>query len=71
MTLSHIKSMTIVGNAMSDQPIFNAIDSFVHDESNTIEERAEAVCYIDNVMGISEKDNRQAKVIVDEYLAGC
>lgn len=51
MTLAEIQAMPIYGNAMSDRSLFMAIDEFVKDESNSHEERYQALLKMDEAMG--------------------
>lgn len=66
---THISAMPIRGNASSDMPIFRAIEQFVRDDTQVLEDRADAIRYLGNVvMGIpSEPIDDQG--LVDAYLS--
>ncbi len=52
MNIQQIEQHRIIGNAHSDQPLMNAIDAFIADDTNPMNERIRACIKLDQVMGI-------------------
>lgn len=52
MNIQEIQAAPIVGNAMSDEKLMDAIHEFVIDESNSMDDRCLALQKLDQVMGV-------------------
>ncbi len=75
MTLQELVALPIAGNHYSDCELFNQIDKFVHDETNSLSDRVAALHHMSvNVMGCSiehDKGKTDAEIVEehcsDEY----
>jgi len=71
-TLSEIKALPVQGNAHFDGGIFQDIDIFVHDTSNSMNERRAALLYMSEVMGaeIEQEETRMSdRQVVEHYIS--
>jgi hypothetical protein len=71
-TLAEIKAIPIQGNAHFDGGIFQDIDIFVHDTSNSMNERRAALVYMSEVMGaeIEQEETRMTdRQVVEHYIS--
>lgn len=67
-TLAEIKSKPIAGNAYHDMPIINALDDFICDTTQSMDERKEAYKYLsENVMGLEVGEVTEE--MIDEMIA--
>ena len=67
MTYDEILDHEIIGNAMSDMPLMDAIHEFVVDESNSVEDRCRVLYKLDEVMGLAGKIPTEEEL--REYIA--
>lgn len=71
-TLNEIKQHQFVGNHASDHEAFSAIELFVHDISNSVPDRAEALRDMgQRGMGFDREEHISDKQLVTDYMAGC
>lgn len=74
-TIEEIRAHQFVGNHHSDSEAFNQIHSFVNNEANPIEQRAQALRHICHAgMGLQGEDacdHLNDAAIVLEYLQNC
>jgi hypothetical protein len=49
--LRHLLETVVYGNALDDGPLMAALDDFIHDKNNVMQERAFAVQKMDEVIG--------------------
>ncbi len=64
--LAAIKKLPVIGNAASDQHIFDKLHAIIADKSAPEEVRLEALGYIDIVMGVTGPAPKKADL--DSYL---
>ena len=73
-TLKEIVDSPIAGNHFHDMPLFNKIDEFVQNGSNSMSDRVKALHHMSiNVMGCSIENDigKTDAQIVQEYLDEC
>jgi hypothetical protein len=64
--IEQIRKHRFVGNHYSDHAAFNAIESFVKSDSNSVKDKAEAIRIMsESGMGIPVKEKDDAKLIQD------
>jgi hypothetical protein len=67
MKMQEILDHEIIGNAMSDMPLMDAIHDFVVDETNSVEDRCRVLYKLDEVMGLAGEMPTEAEL--NEYLS--
>lgn len=69
---AEIMAIPIAGNALGDHSIFNAVDRYVLNRANSIEDRAEVLWWMGReVMGLTPEENDEdmsADQIVAQYV---
>ena len=68
MTIKEIQNLAIVGDANSDQHIFNECHTFVMDDNNSMKDKIKALKKIDETMGIGSEPTAAD---VETYIKEC